>query len=117
MGSRKVQNPAEAGETLVAEAYRSLARDPPNMLFLIADGKVVYATPRGAQVLGIAPEQSACRCEVFQMIAVAPEYLDVSQESFRRRSQGEEAAAIALLQPDPHRFRGDGGGREQGHGE
>jgi PAS domain S-box-containing protein len=108
VGSHKSRSTAEADRALVEEACWRFASKPANMLFLISDGKVVYATPKGEQVLGIAPEQRSCGGDVFQLIAVAPEYLDVSQESFRRRSQGEPVAPVdcALLTRDGRRIEG-----------
>jgi PAS domain S-box-containing protein len=91
------------------EAFWNLARESPSMLFLIADGKVVDANRRGEEALGIGREEASSRgFEVFRRIAVAPEYLDLSQEAFRRSSQGEEVlpACCALLTRDGRRIEG-----------
>lgn len=81
------------------------------MRFLIADGKVVYANRSGEEALGLgpdAPSQAQPGCEVFQLVAVAPEYLELSRESFRRRLQGEDVAPAdcALLTRDGRRIEG-----------
>jgi PAS domain-containing protein len=99
---------AEAGTRPPTKAFPSLARDFPNMLFLIADGKVVHASRKGDQVLGTRREESCRGCEVFQLVAVAPECLDLGQEILRRRSRGEEVppADYALLTRDGRRIEG-----------
>ena len=81
---------------------------PEDMLFLIADGKVVHASPKGEQALGILPEESCRGLDVFERVAVAPECLDVGQEMLRRRSRGEEVppADYALLTRDGRRIEG-----------
>jgi PAS domain-containing protein len=100
---------AELIATLSERASRCLARDSPNTLFLIVDGRVVYANHQGEALLGIAPEEASCRgFEVFRRVAVAPEYLELGQESFRKRSRGEEVppADCALLTRDGRRIEG-----------
>ena len=94
--------------TLSEEAIPSLARDSPDMLFLIADGKVVYANRKGQEALGIRRKESSHGTLVFQLVALAPEYLDLSQESSRRRSRGEQVspANCALLTRDGRRIEG-----------
>ena len=83
-------------------------RRPGNMLFLIADGKVVHATPEGEEALGIQREESSRGFEAFELVAVAPEFLDLGQEMLRRRSRGEEVppADYALLTRDGRRIEG-----------
>ena len=79
------------------------------MLFLIADGKVIYANRQGEEALGIGREEFLAReFEIFRMVAVAPEYLDLSQENFRRRSRGETVspAGCALLTRSGRRIEG-----------
>jgi PAS domain S-box-containing protein len=91
------------------EAARSLARESPGLLFLIADGKVVYANGRGEEALGVSREEERSRyLELYRIVVVAPEYLGVSQEMFRRRSRGEavSSAAYALLTRDGRRIEG-----------
>jgi PAS domain S-box-containing protein len=91
------------------EASRTLVLDSPDILFLISDGKVVSANRRGEEALGIGREEASSRgVAVFQLVAVAPECLGLSQESFRRRSRGEEVppADYALLTRDGRRIEG-----------
>lgn len=99
----------KADTTVAAEASRSLARDAASMLFLIIDGKVVYANRKGQEVLGIGVERNSPRSrDVFRTVAVAPEYLELGQESFRRLSRGEEVPPVdyALLTRDGRRIEG-----------
>ncbi len=79
------------------------------MLILIADWKAVYANRRAEEALGIPREESSSRClEVFERVAVAPEYLDLSREWLRRLSRGEQVApaGCALLTRDGRRIEG-----------
>ena len=47
------------------------------MLFHIADGKVVYANRQGEEALSSSrQEASSGNFEIFQLVAVAPEYLN-----------------------------------------
>jgi PAS domain S-box-containing protein len=90
-------------------ALKVILQGDANMLFLIADGKVVCANRRGEEVLGIDREEGTSRgFDVFRMVAVAPEYLGLCQESFRQRLRGEEVlpAACALLTRDGRRIEG-----------
>jgi PAS domain S-box-containing protein len=91
------------------QAPRGLVRDSPSIVFLIADGKVVYANRRGEEALGIGRDEASSRgFAVFRLVAVAPECLDRGQESLRRRSLGEELppADYALLTRDGRRIEG-----------
>jgi PAS domain S-box-containing protein len=100
---------AEVIATLSEKASRCLVQDSPNTVFLIVDGRVVYANHKGEALLGIAPEDASCvGFEVFRRVAVAPEYLELGQESFRRRSRGEPVppADCALLTRDGRRIEG-----------
>jgi len=85
------------------------SREKPEMLFHIADGKVVYANRVAAEALGLSREEtSSGSFEIFQLVAMAPEYLDLSQEGIRRRARGEEVPPIpvALLTRDGRRIEG-----------
>jgi PAS domain S-box-containing protein len=96
-------------ETRLEEASRRLAGASPNMLFVIVDGKVVYANRKAEEALGICREEGSARClEVFRMVAVAPEYLHVGRQGRRRRSRGEEVppSDYALLTRDGRRIEG-----------
>jgi PAS domain S-box-containing protein len=98
-----------AGTTLSKEAARSLARDSPGMLFLIADGKVVSANRRGEEALGIRRDEAPSRhLELHRIVVVAPEYLGLSQQIFRRWARGEAvpSTAYALLTRDGRRIEG-----------
>jgi PAS domain-containing protein len=78
------------------------------MLFVIADGKVVHASRKGDQALGLRRDGPSRGLEVFQLVAVAPECLHLGREILRRRSRGEEvpAADYALLTRDGRRIEG-----------
>jgi PAS domain-containing protein len=93
------------GSTCAEKALPSLGRDYPHMLFLIADGKVVYANRNGERALGLGRSSGS---EIFRMVAVAPEYLDLARESLSQRSRGEEVrpTSCALLTRDGRRIEG-----------
>ena len=78
------------------------------MLFLIVDGKVVYASHKGEEALGVGPGRATCGSEAFRLVAVAPECLDLCREIEGRRSRGEEVPPVdyALLTRDGRRIEG-----------
>jgi PAS domain S-box-containing protein len=93
------------GSSLAEEVVPSLGRDYPHILFLIADGKVVYANRNGEKALGL---ERTGAVDIFRMIAVAPEYLDLARESLSQRSRGQEVLPTdcALLTRDGRRIEG-----------
>lgn len=71
------------------EKFRILAEQSPVMIFINRGGRVVYANPKCEETMGYTREEFYSDDFDFRTL-IAPEYLGVVDESFRKHSNGED---------------------------
>lgn len=87
--------------------FRTLAEGSPNMIFVIADGRIVYANPMCEEMLGVSRQDGlAPTFDVFRL--VAPESLELAQANRRRHDAGEDVppCEYTLLTPSGRKIHG-----------
>jgi PAS domain S-box-containing protein len=73
------------------EAWRTLAEESPNMIFINVRGRIVYANRRCEEVMGYNREEFYA--PDFQFLSlIAPEFTRLTRENFQRHMRGEEVA-------------------------
>jgi PAS domain S-box-containing protein len=95
---------AEAALKESEEKFRTLSDESPNMIFINARGRIVYANKRCEEVTGYTVEEFCS--EDFSFLAlIAPEYRDFVKASFGRHMRGEDVAPYeyALVTKDGRR--------------
>ena len=80
------------------EKFRTFAEQSPNMIFINKKGKIVYANIKCEEIMGYTKEEFYSP-EFNFLTTVAPEYVELLKEYFRRHLRSEEIAAYeyALL--------------------
>ncbi len=87
------------------EKFRNLAEQSPNMIFINAGGRVVYANRRCEEVMGYSrAEFYSPRFDFF--VLIAPESLDVVRNAYARHTQDQEVPPYeyALLTKEGRRI-------------
>ncbi|HET7010150.1 MAG TPA: PAS domain S-box protein [Anaerolineales bacterium] len=87
------------------EKFRSLAEESPNMIFINQAGRVVYANPQAAEVMGYTRDEMLDPDFDFLKL-VAPESRPTVLENFERHRLGEDVPpqAYALVTRDRRRL-------------
>jgi PAS domain S-box-containing protein len=71
------------------ERFRNVSEQSPNMIFIHNKGRIVYANERCEEVMGYTRQEFYSPDFDFRTL-IAPEHLDLIEDSFRRHMQGED---------------------------
>jgi len=71
------------------ETFRNVSEQSPNMIFIHNKGRIVYANKRCEEVMGYTRQEFYSPGFDFRTL-IAPEHLDLIEDSFRRHMLGED---------------------------
>ena len=87
------------------EKFRTLAEESPNMIFVYAKGRVVYANKKCEELMGYRKDEFYASAFDF-LTLIAPEHRDIVRHAFATHSEGKEyhPYEYALLTRDGRRI-------------
>jgi PAS domain S-box-containing protein len=91
-GRKKVEKKLRESEA----KFRTLAEQSPNMIFIYCKGRVVYANAMCEEMMGYSREDVYASDFHFMQL-IAPESVDLVQESFEKHMRGEEVAPYEYI--------------------